>query len=316
MIVNIFKIIGPRAYIVSTVFSFIVIWFIDFCKKGGQRGLDGLLIVVLFWLGFTLFGLFFTLLLSRKSITKLEGIHLLSFPFVFLFFPQGLDLAGQNILIAFMLVCAKRLFVKSLYFNNQAKLLFDLSIVISIIVLFNIVLSIFYIVPLWVMYDQKQFNGKSLMALLCPVLLIPFTYHGLAVILPTEILAFFDHALEIDIWNLRNAYNAELVWIGILFLSAVVTLFQRPKSHERFAYPERSSGFQFMAFWLIFSLAIGFLGLNIGQGRWLLTYIPAAYFIGVFIENLKTNSLKNTVILLGLIFIVVFKLFDFGVLAI
>ena len=48
-----------------------------------------------------------------------------------------------------------------------------------------------------------------------------------------------------------------------------------------------------MSIWLYLSFFIGFLGLNIGQERWLLSFIPCAFFFGVFIENMKSGG--NTI---------------------
>ena len=68
-----------------------------------------------------------------------------------------------------------------------------------------------------------------------------------------------------------------------------------------------------MTIWLYFSLFIGFLGLNLGQERWLLSFVPSAFFFGAFIENIKSDKLKNRVIILAAIFIVIFKLTNFEV---
>jgi predicted branched-subunit amino acid permease len=69
-----------------------------------------------------------------------------------------------------------------------------------------------------------------------------------------------------------------------------------------------------MTIWLYSSFFIGFLGLNLGQERWLLSFVPAAFFFGVFIEKMKSDRLKNSMIFLGGFFIVFFKLFSFEVL--
>jgi hypothetical protein len=42
--------------------------------------------------------------------------------------------------------------------------------------------------------------------------------------------------------------------------------------------------------------------------------VPGAFLFGLFIENIKSDRLKNTIVFLGVLFIVFFKLFSFEVL--
>ena len=53
-----------------------------------------------------------------------------------------------------------------------------------------------------------------------------------------------------------------------------------------------------MTIWLYLSFIIGFLGLNLDEERWLLSFVPVLFF-GVFIENMKSDRLKNRVIFFG-----------------
>ena len=42
-----------------------------------------------------------------------------------------------------------------------------------------------------------------------------------------------------------------------------------------------------MIFWLYISLIIGIFSLQKGEGEWFLSFIPVAYFFGIFIEKNK-----------------------------
>lgn len=310
MIIKIFETIGLRAYIASFGFSFAVITLIDFCKNYPQWGIENIPDIVIFWLAFVLFTLYVSYLQTQKFSSKLSGINLLTFPLVFLFFPIGSGLVFHKILIGILLVFSKNLFVNARHSKFQNKNLFDLSLAISVIVLFNTALAVFYVLPLWLFLNQKLLQVKSLIALIFPAVLIPFTFHGIAILFSAEQLMLFDHALKIDLWNYSEQTNAEWIWFGILSIAIYITLFKRPRG------PEQFSEFLFMATWLYLSLIIGFLGLQIGQGRWLLSFIPAAFFVGIFIERTKSDASRNTLIFFGIVFMVLFKLFDFGVLTI
>ena len=308
MIVKIFNKVGLRAYMFSFAFSLAAIFLINYCKHHKDWSLNNIFEILVLWVIFALFTLYVSYLQSKKLSSKLSGIHLLTFPLVFLFFPNGPGLVISKIIIGIILVYSEHLFIRAFFTKPKNKYLFDLSILISIIVLFNKALLIFYVFPFLVAFSQKLFSIKSLIALLFPILFIPFTFYGLAIIAPLDILGPVNYTLRIQPWEYLDQTNADWVWFIILSISIYVTIFKRPKGNEK------SSAFLYMTIWLYSSLFIGFLGLNLGQERWLLSFVPAAFFFGVFIENIRSDRLKNSIIFLGVLFIVFFKLFSFEVL--
>lgn len=308
MIVKIFNKVGLRAYVFSFAFSLAAIFLINYCKHHKDWSLNNIFEILVLWVIFALFTLYVSYLQSKKLSSKLSGIHLLTFPLVFLFFPNGPGLVISKIIIGIILVYSEHLFIRAFFTKPKNKYLFDLSILISIIVLFNKALLIFYVFPFLAAFSQKLFSIKSLIALLFPILFIPFTFYGLAIIAPLDILGPVNYTLKIQPWEYLDQTNADWVWFIILSISIYVTIFKRPKGNEK------SSAFLYMTIWLYSSLFIGFLGLNLGQERWLLSFVPAAFFFGVFIENIRPDRLKNSIIFLGVLFIVFFKLFSFEVL--
>tara|TARA_X000001036_G_scaffold440049_1_gene494001 strand:- start:4966 stop:5892 length:927 start_codon:yes stop_codon:yes gene_type:complete len=308
MIVKIFNKVGLRAYVFSFAFSLAAIFLINYCKHHKDWSLNNIFEILVLWVIFALFTLYVSYLQSKKLSSKLSGIHLLTFPLVFLFFPNGPGLVISKIIIGIILVYSEHLFIRAFFTKPKNKYLFDLSILISIIVLFNKALLIFYVFPFLAAFSQKLFSIKSLIALLFPILFIPFTFYGLAIIAPLDILGPVNYTLKIQPWEYLDQTNADWVWFIILSISIYVTIFKRPKGNEK------SSAFLYMTIWLYSSLFIGFLGLNLGQERWLLSFVPAAFFFGVFIENIRSDRLKNSIIFLGVLFIVFFKLFSFEVL--
>lgn len=70
-----------------------------------------------------------------------------------------------------------------------------------------------------------------------------------------------------------------------------------------------------MSFWLIFSITYGLLGLQTTDDRWFISFVPVAYFFGGFLENIKSDSLKNIFFTALILAILIFKLFDHGIIS-
>ena len=126
--------------------------------------------------------------------------------------------------------------------------------------------------------------------------------------MPYDLFGLANNTLNIQPLGYSDLTNVDWIWFLILSVSIYVTIFIRPKGNEK------SLAFLFMTIWLYICFFIGFLGLNLDQERWLLGFVPAAFFFGVFIENMKSDRLKNSVIFLAAIFMVIFKLVDFEIL--
>jgi len=310
MIVKFFYKVGPRAYALSFAFSLAAISLINYCKYHEDWALNNILEIFVLWAIFALFTIYVTFLQSKKLSSKLSGVHLLTFPCIFLFFPNGPGLVIPKIIIGLILVYAEHLFFLAIYSKSKYKYLFDLSIFISIIVLFNKALLIFYVFPILVVFSEKLFSIKSFIALFLPIILVPFTFYGLSTLAPTNIFGVANHIPKIQLLGYLDQTSADWVWFVILLISIYVSIFKPPKESEK------STVFLFMKIWLYLSIFIGFLGLNLGQERWLLSFIPSAFFFGHLIEKMRSEILKNAIFFLGLIFIVFFKLFHFEVLKI
>ena len=85
MIVKFFYKVGLRAYALSFVFSLAGISLINYCKNHEDLALNNILEIFVLWLIFTLFTIYVTFLQSKKLSSKLSGVHLLTFPYIFLF---------------------------------------------------------------------------------------------------------------------------------------------------------------------------------------------------------------------------------------
>jgi len=316
MIVKIFKTIGPRTYftcifliLFSVLFSFLLENKVAqlFEKWADITSKIFLLISLIVMI---------TLLEMQIKGRKFDGIHMISFPTIYLIFPNLNDLKTIAALQAILLTFGLYVFIKTCHSKNTVKWILDLSLIISITVQFNYFFAIFYLLPLFVFFRRGLKDTKHFLALLLPVLIIPYTLSSLSVILPPKIFNLINPPVLIKPFNIQLMSNADKVWLITLLLSFVISLVQLQKRNRKFLYPELFSGFIYMTFWLFFSIAFGLLGIKTASDQWYVSFIPVAYFFGGFIEKIESDFLKNNLYTILFLGFVIFKLFDHGIISI
>lgn len=309
MIVKIFKIIGMRTHLTAVFLVFFTVLFSFLTRNNWDWSLDqwpdifGNIILMI-----SLISLISFLEIKFKA-RKFNGIHMIAIPTIYLFFPYAFNLEIIPILQVIMLIWGQFIFVDTLYSKNTEKRILDLSLLISVMAQFNNTFLIFYLLPLLILFNRGLKDRKHILAFSLPILLIPFTFRGLAIILPASLTVFINPNFQKHLIQIQSISYGEMVWGGVLFLSVLSCLIQLPRGLIKFSNPEFFSGFQYMIFWLFFSILYGFFGLQTGIERWFISFIPSAYFFGVFLENIKLDSHKNltfTILVLG---IILFKTF-------
>ena len=315
MIVKIFKTIGSRTYLTSIFLIVSTVLFSSAIDKRGAPLIDqwpSILSNVLLMV--TIISMI-TLLEIQIKGRIFDGIHLIAFPTTFLFFPTLFDLKIIPILQVILLIYGRYVFIKTLHSKNTEKWILDLSLIISIVVQFNYFFSIFYLIPLIILFQRGLNDIKHVLALVLPVLIIPFTFNSLSVILPTETFALINPPVQTQLLKIHLLSNGDLIWLSSLLISAVICTVQLLRGYRKFSYPELFSGFLYMSFWLIFSITYGLLGLQTTDDRWFISFVPVAYFFGGFLENIKSDSLKNIFFTVLILAILIFKLFDHGIIS-
>tara|TARA_B100000700_G_scaffold260051_1_gene295302 strand:- start:6816 stop:7463 length:648 start_codon:yes stop_codon:yes gene_type:complete len=213
-----------------------------------------------------------------------------------------------------MLVYSKYVYGRVLFSENSAKNLFDLSFIFSLILIYNNSLAIFYLIPLAMLLKQKYRDMKHFVCFVLPVTFVPLFINAISIVIPEQIFGSFYSFMELNLWDFTIQSNSEFLWGIIIILSVYATIFYKPKVYQQNSNPENISGFNFMSFWLYASILLGILGLHVGAGRWFLSFIPSAYFIGIFFNKIRSRFVKNYLISFSLIAIIIFKLIDFKIL--
>ena len=316
MIVKIFKTIGPRTYFTSIFLIISTIVFSFFLSKNKVSLLsqwDYILGNIILMVAFISM---ITLMETRIKGRTFDGIHLIAFPTAFLIFPSVFDLKVTSILQVILLIYGQFVFINILHSKNTRKGIFDLSLIISIVAQFNYFFSIFYLLPLLILFQRRLKDIKHILALVLPVLIIPFTFGSLSVILPSEIIDLINPPVQVKRLGIQSLSNADIVWLGSLLTSVVICTLGFSLGNRKFSYPRLFSGFLYMAFWLFFSIAHERLGQETASDRWFISFVPGAYFFGGFLENIKSNSLKNILFTALFLGILLFKLFDHGIISV
>ena len=312
MIVNLFKTIDPRSGGLSLAFSFMLVLWIDFCKAFGLGSTIDFVQTFLYWGVFALVILSIALLERDKKGSKMEGIHLIVFPVLLLFFPRIENAETTTLVLGFLLIFGQHIFSNAADPKKTTKNLLDSSIFISILAQFNGFYGFFYLLPLSTLIRNKQYDLKNILVLLLPVFLIPYTLTGIQLVLPPHWLAGLDRQVQGHLLELTQLTLGDILLMAVLFLALMGAIFKIPKAHEKLAFPRRAMAQIYMSFWLFFGVIQTLFGLYTSADRWLLTFVPAAYFIGLMMASIPSDRSKNAVLLGGLLAGVLFKVLDTG----
>ena len=307
MIAELFQKTTLKSYFASIILCFLTVIFIHYCKNNGILSIEFLPRIIIFWLIFSGIIFLISFLENKNSVNTFRAIHLLSFPLFYLFFPHGKELVLSKILIAVLIIFSK--YSYSRIFNEKKSYLrlFDLSFIIVLLILYNKYFSFFLIIPISVLFYQKYRDLKHLVSFLIPLISLPFIIKIFHEVFFYNYNFFLDFNYLINTWKIeQNFYYSEIIWFLSIFMSIISSVLFLPRRFEKVRY----QGFIFMMLWLYISIIMGFFSLQKGEGEWFLSFIPVAYFSGIFIEKIKLTKIRNIVIYLLFFSGVIFKLIE------
>ncbi|MAU58473.1 MAG: hypothetical protein CMC33_02290 [Flavobacteriaceae bacterium] len=307
MIAELFQKTTLKSYFASIILCFLTVIFIHYCKNNGILSIEFLPRIIIFWLIFSGIIFLISFLENKNSVNTFRAIHLLSFPLFYLFFPHGKELVLSKILIAVLIIFSK--YSYSRIFNEKKSYLrlFDLSFIIVLLILYNKYFSFFLIIPISVLFYQKYRDLKHLVSFLIPLISLPFIIKIFHEVFFYNYNFFLDFNYLINTWKIeQNFYYSEIIWFISIFISIISSVLFLPRRFEKVRY----QGFIFMMLWLYISIIMGFFSLQKGEGEWFLSFIPVAYFSGIFIEKIKLTKIRNIVIYLLFFIGVIFKLIE------
>ena len=238
----------------------------------------------------------------RKLNIRFGSQYLISLPICifFLYFDGGVDL--QKILIGILILFSLNIYSRD--FNNSSilKSIFSLGIIYTIMSFVNINLSVFFFSIIFLLRyipDIKKAIitlALSILATLQLLFLITYLITG----------DFFYHKPEFMSENISTANNYtgnELIWIILIVTAFLIAVFYNKKRELKFSSQNKMLN-TFMIFWLIITVLFRYFNLYSGEGKWSLSLIPAAYFIGIWIMQVKKDYQRD-ILVFSLIFIAI-----------
>ena len=309
MFAKIFKRVSILTFIASFFLFLIIIFFSAYCIFSGE--LTQKIILKTLWM--SLFFIGTTLLVSlseNKNLNQRFGaVHLLSFPLTILLYNYEGTFDFKKGLITLGLLIVLNIYTTDLKQKQPSGQIFLLGILITCVSFFNYFLAFFYAVPLLFFLEPQYRKRKNGILLLASIFL---TLQFLMAVSYLTTDNFFYESTPIVFKNSFNGLShnvSETPWIITIIISLIISIFYRPKEYK-FSVEKNDAHrtFQFMTVWLVISILFRYFNLHIGKGEWLLSFIPSAFFLGLGIEFIKKDKLKDVLIIIIIITAVLFKL--------
>ena len=311
MFAKIFKRVSILTFIASFFLFLIIIFFSAYCIFSGE--LTQKIILKTLWM--SLFFIGTTLLVSlseNKNLNQRFGaVHLLSFPLTILLYNYEGTFDFKKGLITLGLLIVLNIYTTDLKQKQPSGQIFLLGILITCVSFFNYFLAFFYAVPLLFFLEPQYRKRKNGILLLASIFL---TLQFLMAVSYLTTDSFFygrTPTLAKNPFASMSQNVSETPWIITIIFSLLISIFNRPKEYK-FAVGKNDAyrAFQFMLVWQIISILFRSFDLYLGNEKWILSIIPTAFFLGLAIEFLSKDRLKNSVIIMIILVGATIKLYQ------
>tara|TARA_Y100000389_G_C17407666_1_gene489007 strand:+ start:57 stop:998 length:942 start_codon:yes stop_codon:yes gene_type:complete len=309
MITNIFK----RVSIESIVASFFLVYLAFFFNLKISESQSSFKLLLEKSLILTTAMMIFNLIIAYNEYRKLNirfgSQYLISLPvcIFFLYIDGGVDI--QKILIGTLILFSLNIFSRD--FNNSSilKSIFSLGIIYTIMSFVNINLSFFFFSIFFLSRYITDFK-KPIISLILSVavtlqLLLMFTY-----LITGDFFYHKPEFISVNISTANNFTENEFIWITLIVIAFLIAFFHNKKRELKFNSQNKMLNI-FMIFWLIITVLFRYFNLYSGEGKWAMSLIPAAYFIGIGIKEIKKDFWRD-ILVCSLIIIAVSSKFYFA----
>ena len=301
MVTKIFKRLTIRAIITGFFLTYSANFFVLFCRASGNLYNQIFIESFIFSLNILLIIILAAISEARRFNLKFGATHLISFPLCILLFAQGHFVNPQKLIIAFSLLFAANILSKEINKINPVKDFFLLGFIFTSLSYINPNLSLFFLsILLTILYiPSKQ---KALISIL------------LGIVAALSILITISHAItgnffytqpEIlgsHIFTPFKENNSEFVWISTVIIALIASLLMKQKKLQKRSLFDLGNSGNFMSIWLVISIIFRVFDLYEDESKWLLSYIPTAFFIGNIFETL-TKERYREILFYSLLFV-------------
>ena len=301
MVTKIFKRLTIRAIITGFFLTYSANFFVLFCRASGNLYNQIFIESFIFSLNILLIIILAAISEARRFNLKFGATHLISFPLCILLFAQGHFVNPQKLIIAFSLLFAANILSKEINKINPVKDFFLLGFIFTSLSYINPNLSLFFLsILLTILYiPSKQ---KALISIL------------LGIVAALSILITISHAITGNIFYTQPEIlgshiftpfknnNSEFVWISTVIIALIASLLMKQKKLQKRSLFDLGNSGNFMSIWLVISIIFRVFDLYEDESKWLLSYIPTAYFIGNIFETL-TKERYREILFYSLLFV-------------
>ena len=237
---------------------------------------------------------------GRYRHLKIVPLHSLSFALVLLYLPQG-SVGVPGLLTLFFLGIVLHYLSLTLQIENTIKSLFNLSLILSGLVVFEPLFVCFFISPALFFLDKRFQNSKHLLAFILPIV-ITFICAG-------TLFHFFQSEYSFQSTNTGNFIGIKNLGkdVILLILLGLIAILFPLKNEVRKGVTSNPAAHLFLITWFILGLYISFTGGTSNLNPWEMLFFPLAHLTGIFLKEITNRALN--IFILTLIFLKVFSLY-------
>tara|TARA_B100001094_G_scaffold20175_1_gene17147 strand:- start:37 stop:969 length:933 start_codon:yes stop_codon:yes gene_type:complete len=301
MVTNIFKRLTIRAIIIGFFLTYSANFFVLFCRASGNLYNQIFIESFFFSLNILLIIILAAISEARRFNIKFGATHLISFPLCILLFAQGHFVNPQKLIIAFSLLFAANILSKEINKINPVKDFFVLGFIFTSLSYINFNLSLFFssifLVIIYIPFKQKALISILLGILAALSILITISHAITGNIFYTQ-----PEILGSHIFTPFKDNNSEFVWISTVIIALIASLLMKQKKLQKRSLFDLGNSGNFMSIWLVISIIFRVFDLYEDESKWLLSYIPTAFFIGNIFETL-TKERYREILFYSLLFV-------------
>jgi len=301
MVTNIFKRLTIRAIITGFFLTYSANFFVLFCRASGNLYNQIFIESFFFSLNILLIMILAAISEARRFNLKFGATHLISFPLCILLFAQGHFVNPQKLIIAFSLLFAANILSKEINKINPVKDFFVLGFIFTSLSYINFNLSLFFssiiLVIIYIPFKQKALISILLGILAALSILITISHAITGNIFYTQ-----PEILGSHIFTPFKDNNSEFVWISTVIIALIASLLMKQKKLQKRSLFDLGNSGNFMSIWLVISIIFRVFDLYEDESKWLLSYIPTAFFIGNIFETL-TKERYREILFYSLLFV-------------
>ena len=301
MVTKIFKRLTIRAIITCFFLTYTANFFVLFCRASANLYNQILIESFFFSLNILLIIILAAISEARRFNLKFGANHLISFPLCIILFAEGQLINPQKLVIVFSLLFSANILSKEINKINPVKDFFLLGFILTSISYINPNLSLFFfsivLVIIYIPFKQKALISILLGIVAALSILITISHAFTGNIFYTQ-----PEVLGLNIFTPFKKSNSEFVWISTVIIALIASLLMKQKKLQRRSLFDLGNSGNFMSIWLLISIIFRVFDLYVDESKWLLSYIPTAFFIGNIFETL-TKERYREILFYSLLFI-------------